>query len=154
LIAALRPATEADRGFLLELYGSTREPELAQVAWAEGAKQAFLEQQFSLQDSHYRANYPGATLEVIEVEGRPAGRLYVQRGDGGIRVMDIAVAPAYRGRGVGTRLLRELMEEAESTGRPLSAHVEMQNPALRLYERLGFVPIEEHGAYLLMEWRA
>lgn len=129
-----------------------REEELAQVAWEEGAKEAFLEHQFSAQDHHYRTNYPGANLDVIEVDGAPAGRLYVHRGPAEIRIMDIALAPPFRGRGIGTALLRDLMEEAGASGRALSIHVEVNNPARRLYERLGFVPAGEHGVYVLMRW--
>jgi ribosomal protein S18 acetylase RimI-like enzyme len=147
----LRPVEDADRAFLVELYAGTREEELAQVEWEPGAKRAFVEQQFSAQDAHYRANYPGATLDVIEVDGEPAGRLYVHRGPSDIRIMDIALAPAFRGRGIGTALLRELMAEAGESGRKLSIHVEVNNPARRLYERLGFVPAGEHGIYVLME---
>ena len=148
----LRPVTDDDREFLLALYASTREEELAQVPWEEGAKEAFLRQQFSAQDHHYRTNYPGATLDVIEVDGEPAGRLYVHRGPDEIRIMDIALAPGFRGRGMGTALLRELMDEAGGSGRSLSIHVELQNPARALYDRLGFVPAGEHGVYVLMRW--
>jgi ribosomal protein S18 acetylase RimI-like enzyme len=151
-LAGLRPVTEADRDFLIELYASTREQELAQVDWDDAVKQAFVEHQFSAQDHHYRSNYPGATLDVIEVDGERAGRLYVHRGDEDIRIMDIAVAPAFRGRGIGTALIEGLMAEAASSGRSLSIHVEMQNPARSLYERLGFVRAGEHGVYVLMRW--
>jgi ribosomal protein S18 acetylase RimI-like enzyme len=151
-VAGLRPVTDADRDFLLAVYASTREDELAQVEWQQGAREAFLEHQFSAQDGHYRANYPGASFDVIEVDGEPAGRLYVHRGAEEIRIMDIALAPAFRGRGVGTELLRELMSEAAGSGCSLSIHVEMNNPARRLYERLGFVPAGEHGIYVLMRW--
>jgi ribosomal protein S18 acetylase RimI-like enzyme len=147
----LRPVEDADRAFLVELYGSTREEELAQVDWDPDTRRAFIEQQFSAQDLHYRGNYPGATLDVIEVDGSPAGRLYVHRGPSDIRIMDIALAPSYRGRGIGTELLRALMEEADSSGRKLSIHVEMNNPARSLYDRLGFRPAGEHGVYVLME---
>jgi ribosomal protein S18 acetylase RimI-like enzyme len=147
----LRPVEDADRAFLVELYASTREEELAQVEWGPGAREAFVEQQFTAQDAHYRANYPGATLDVIEVEGEPAGRLYVHRGPADIRIMDIALAPPFRGRGIGTSLLRELMAEADASGRKLSIHVETNNPARSLYDRLGFRPAGEHGVYVLME---
>ena len=147
----LRPVADADRAFLVELYGSTREEELAQVEWDDAVKRAFVEQQFTAQDAHYRANYPGATLDVIEVDGSPAGRLYVHRGPSDIRIMDIALAPAFRGRGIGTSLLRSLMDEADASGRKLSIHVEMNNPARSLYDRLGFKPAGEHGVYVLME---
>jgi ribosomal protein S18 acetylase RimI-like enzyme len=147
----LRPVADADRAFLVDLYASAREEELAQVEWDAGAKRAFVEQQFSAQDAHYRANYPGATLNVIEVDGEPAGRLYVHHGQSDIRIMDIALAPEYRGRGIGTSLLRQLMAEADASGRKLSIHVEMNNPARSLYDRLGFRPAGEHGVYVLME---
>jgi ribosomal protein S18 acetylase RimI-like enzyme len=151
-VAKLRPADEGDREFLLALYAGTREAELAQVAWEEGAREAFLEHQFSAQDHHYRSNYPGAALDVIEVDGERAGRLYVHRGEDDIRIMDIALAPAFRNRGIGTALIEELMAEAGSSGRTLSIHVEHQNPARSLYDRLGFVPAGEHGVYVLMKW--
>ena len=147
----LRPVGDDDRAFLVDLYASTREEELDQIEWAPGAKRAFVEQQFAAQDAHYRANYPGATLDVIEVDGAPAGRLYVHRGPSDIRIMDIALAPDFRGRGIGTSLLRSLMEEADASGRKLSIHVEMNNPARSLYDRLGFRPAGEHGVYVLME---
>lgn len=147
----LRPVEDADRAFLVELYGSTRADELAQVRWDEGSKRAFVEHQFAAQDTHYRANYPGATLDVVEVDGARAGRLYVHRGPSDIRIMDIAVAPEFRGRGIGTALLRTLIEEADAGGRKLSIHVEVNNPARSLYDRLGFQPAGEHGIYVLME---
>ena len=145
--------TEADREFLLGLYATTREAELAQVAWDDSVKRAFVEHQFSAQDELYRAHYPGARLDVIECDGERAGRLYVYRGEKDIRIMDIAVSPSFRGRGIGTALIEDLIEEARSSGRSVSIHVELQNPARSLYERLGFVPAGEHGVYVLMEWR-
>jgi ribosomal protein S18 acetylase RimI-like enzyme len=147
----LRPVESADRAFLVELYGSTREEELDRVEWDEPTKRAFVEHQFAAQDAHYRGNYPGATLDVIEVDGAPAGRLYVHRGPSDIRIMDIALSPAFRGRGIGTALLRDLIEEAERSGCKLSIHVEQSNPARSLYDRLGFRPAGEHGIYVLME---
>jgi ribosomal protein S18 acetylase RimI-like enzyme len=147
----LRPVEDADRAFLVELYRSTREEELAQVDWDAATKRAFIEHQFAAQDAAYRGNYPGATLDVIEVDGARAGRLYVHRGPGDIRIMDIGLAPPFRGRGIGTKLLRELMAEADASGRKLSIHVEVNNPARALYDRLGFRPAGEHGVYVLME---
>jgi ribosomal protein S18 acetylase RimI-like enzyme len=147
----LRPVEDADRAFLVELYASTREPELDQIEWAPGAREAFVEQQFSAQDQHYRTNYAGATLDVIEVDGSAAGRLYVHRGPSDIRIMDIALAPDFRGRGIGTALLGSLMAEADASQRKLSIHVEQNNPARSLYSRLGFQPAGEHGVYVLME---
>jgi ribosomal protein S18 acetylase RimI-like enzyme len=147
----LRPVSDGDREFLVDLYESVREAELRHVPWEAATRRTFIEHQFAAQDTHYRQHYPGATLSVIELDGERAGRLYVHRGPSDIRIMDIALAPAFRGRGIATGLLRTLIAEAEESGRKLSIHVEMNNPAWRLYERLGFRPASEHGVYVLME---
>jgi ribosomal protein S18 acetylase RimI-like enzyme len=134
------------------LYGSTRVEELEPTGWSDAEKQAFLRQQFEAQDRHYREHYPQASFQVIEVDGRPAGRLYVARGAREIRLMDVALLPQHRGRGVGSRLIRDLIEEGVRSARFVSIHVEVFNPARHLYERLGFRPREDRGVYVLMEW--
>lgn len=146
----LRPADDADREQLLDVYASTREEELSRVRWPDGAQEAFLRQQFDAQDAYYREYYPRATFDVIEVEGRVAGRLYVDRWPAEIRIVDIALMPEFREQGIGGRLLRALLTEAEASGRSLTIHVEQGNPARRLYERLGFVPVAERGFHTLM----
>jgi ribosomal protein S18 acetylase RimI-like enzyme len=147
----LRAVADEDRAFLVELYAGVRAPELAHVPWDEATRRAFVEHQYAAQDAHYRANYPGATLDLVEVDGDPAGRLYVHRGPSDIRIMDIALLAPFRGRGIGAGLLRALIDEAEASGRKLSIHVEANNPARTLYDRLGFRPAGEHGVYVLME---
>jgi ribosomal protein S18 acetylase RimI-like enzyme len=149
--ARLRPVTADDRAFLVDLYAGVREPELAHLPWDDAARRTFIAQQFAAQDAHYRQHYPGATLDVIEVDGERAGRLYVHRGPRDIRIMDVALAPAYRGRGIGGGLLRSLIAEAQASARKLSIHVEVNNRARRLYERLGFHAAGEHGVYVLLE---
>lgn len=150
----LRPTTDADRELLVRLYASVRAQELDQVAWQPGQRDAFVRMQFDLQDRQYREHNPDGAFDVVEVEGELAGRLYVDRRPTDIRVVDIALLPAYRGRGIGTHLLRELLAEAAATGRTVSIHVEVHNPAAALYERLGFAPVAEVGVYRRMEWRS
>jgi ribosomal protein S18 acetylase RimI-like enzyme len=149
----LRPVTPEDRPFLFAVYASTREQELAPVPWTPEQKEAFLRMQFHAQDVYYRENYEGATFEVILLDGMPAGRLYLMHCPDEIRVIDIAILPAYRGKGIGTALLRGLQHDARAAQKPLSIHVERMNPAKRLYERLGFQLAAEHGeVYLFMQW--
>lgn len=147
----LRPVKPSDRAFLLQVYASTREEELHLVDWSDEQKAAFVQQQFAAQDAYYREHYDPATFDVIEVDGEPAGRLYVARWEDEIRIVDIALLPEHRGRGTGTALLRDLLDEGARTGKRVSIHVEKNNPALQLYERLGFMPIEDRGVYLLLE---
>lgn len=151
--ARLRPATEDDKDFLRAVYASTRKEELALTDWSDAQKSAFCRQQFDAQDMHYRAHYPTSNFLVIVSGTAAIGRLYVDRWEKEIRVMDISILPEFRGAGVGTQLLRELQEEARAAGKSLSIHVEKFNPALRLYERLGFKPIEDKGVFLLMSWK-
>ena len=140
---ALRPAVAADRTFLRDVFASTRPRELAAIDDAS-ARAAFVEHQFAAQDAHYRG-YEDASFSVIEVDGAAAGRLYVARWPSEIRIMEIALLEPFRGRGIGTAVLRSLMEEADASGRSLSIHVEVDNPARSLYERLGFVPAGEQA---------
>jgi ribosomal protein S18 acetylase RimI-like enzyme len=148
---ALRRVSASDREFLLQVYASTREEELRLVDWSAEQKAAFVRMQFEAQDTDYRRNYAAASFDVIEVEREPAGRLYVDRRGDEIRIIDIALLPEHRGHGIGTTLIRQLLEEAAASGKRLSIHVELHNPARQLYERLGFVPVSEQGIYLLME---
>jgi len=152
---ALRPSVAADDAFLRELYAGVRWPELASLPWTAAEKRAFCDAQFDLQDRHYRTHYPGAEFLVITAgDGAPIGRLCRVRGVGEWRLMDIALLPAHRGRGAGTRLLTELVAGADAAGVPVVLHVEHDNPARRLYERLGFAGVAdpgEPGVYLEMK---
>jgi ribosomal protein S18 acetylase RimI-like enzyme len=107
--------------------------------------------QFDAQDAWWHENYAEATFDVILADGEPAGRLYVHRGRSEIRIVDIALVPEHRGNGIGTRLLEELLAEGDAGGKSLTIHVERMNPALRLYERLGFSVAEDKGVYLFLE---
>ena len=149
---ALRPIVPEDHSFLLAVYASTRELELAGVPWDAGQKAAFVRMQFDAQHAFYQEHYAGAAFDVIVVDGQPAGRLYIAREGDEIRIVDIALLREYCNRGIGTTLLRGLQSEAAAAGKPLRIHVEHFNPALRFYERLGFTPIADRGVYLFMEW--
>jgi ribosomal protein S18 acetylase RimI-like enzyme len=150
----LRPIRPEDAPFLLSVYASTRESELSLVGWAPAQKAAFVQMQFAAQHAYYQEHYAGAAFDAILVNGQPAGRLYVARKDDDIRIIDIALLPEYCNRGIGSRLIRALQSEAAAAGKPLSIHVERFNPALRLYQRLGFRQSEDKGVYLFMEWLA
>lgn len=149
----LRPVTPEDDEFLLAVYAGTREEELAQVEWAEGQKEVFVRWQFEMQRREYETRFPDASYEVILVDGRPAGRIWVGTDNEQIRLLDIALLQEFQNRGVGTLLLRKLMDEAARANKVLRHMVfVLNNDAHRFYERLGFVIIEELGAYKHMEW--
>ena len=147
----LRPETGEDDAFLIHLYGTTREWELAHAHLTEQQKTALIESQFHLQRVHYRKHFSGASFDVVLWEEERVGRLYVLRQEQEIRIVDLAILPGFRGKGIGSALLAGLIEEGSASGRALSLHVETQNPARRLYERHGFRLAEEKGPFVLLE---
>ena len=148
----LRPETQADLDFLYQLYASTREQEMALTSWNAAQKETFLRMQFNAQREHYLRYYPTASFQIIEYQSRPIGRLYVDRWEKEIRLMDIALLPEYCGQGIGSGLIRTILDEGQCTGKTVSVHVEQFNPARRLYMRLGFRLAEDKGVYHLMRW--
>jgi len=148
----LRPAGIDDTEFLFQVYADTRAEELAPVPWTDEQKEAFLRQQFAAQDAAYRDNYPDAEFSIIEGDGVPIGRLYLATLDGhDRRIMDIALLAEFRNRGIGTALIRGIMAAADRDGMLVSLHVEFWNPALQLYERLGFHEAARNDVYIRME---
>jgi ribosomal protein S18 acetylase RimI-like enzyme len=150
---ALRPETDADLPFLRELFASTREEELATVPWSAEQKRAFLLGQFNAQRHHYRTYNAGCAFDVIEHRGGRAGRLYLEEERLRLYIVDITLMPGWRGRGLGTAMLSALQECGRASGRSIGIMVEKFNPAMRLYRRLGFTDLVDHGVYQEMEWR-
>lgn len=150
----LRPAGPDDETFLLSVYASTRADELAPVPWNDAQKDAFLKMQFAMQHRYYRDQYPQATYDIVQLNDRPVGRFYVNRGDREIRILDVTILPEYRNAGTGTGLLKDLLDEAARTSKPVSIYVESFNPSLRLFERLGFNRKEATDILFLLEWRS
>jgi ribosomal protein S18 acetylase RimI-like enzyme len=148
-----RPETDADAEFLYGIYAGTREQEMRMVDWSDEQKEEFLRSQFQAQTLHYKNNYIDAEYSIILVDGQPAGRLYLHQDPGDLRIMEISLIPEHRGSGIGTLLLREIMDRAAAAGHIVSIHVEQFNPALRLYERLGFKAVDTNGVYYLLQWR-
>lgn len=149
-----RPTTPEDVPFLRLVYGTTRDDEMRQVPWSDEEKAAFLDMQFAAQKQHYEQFYPLCEFLVIELEGEGIGRLYIDRGESDIEIVDISLLPEHRGRGIGRMLLEEILEEGRLTGKKVSIYVEHYNPARHLYDRLGFRHVDTNGVYHKMEWAA
>ena len=147
--AILRPARPDDRDFLLRVTVADREPQLAALDWEPGAKQALLLQQARVQEG---AHGVGSDRLVVELDGQDIGRLYRRELSGPeLRLVDLTLLPPWRGQGIGTALLLDLIAEAQRRRLLLSLHVAHDNPAYRLYTRLGFVPTGQDEVYALLE---
>jgi ribosomal protein S18 acetylase RimI-like enzyme len=151
---SFRRVTDADLPFLARVYASTRAEELAVTSWSDAEKAAFLDMQFRAQHADYQTNYPEADRLVMLRGGEEIGRLYIARWASQHSIIDIALLPEHRGKGLGEALLRDLLDEAAACGKAVTIYVEKFNPAMRLYRRLGFITEEDKGVYDLMRWSA
>mgnify|MGYP000946533252 CR=1 FL=1 len=150
----LRPIEASDEDFLLRLYASTREAELALVPWDDAQKAAFARFQYLAQLAHYQSEYPAATQQLVLFDEQPAGRLYLHRRAHEWRILDYTLAPEQREHPAGAQLIRTLMDEAAAAGLPLNTHLEPGNWAFDLFAQLGFAPTTHTDAHVLYEWRA
>lgn len=147
----LRSVAPSDEAFLFEVYASTRKEELDAWGWDDTQRKAFLEMQFRAQHMSYRAQFPNADHQIILKGDRPIGRIMVTRTDNEFRLVDIALLSESRGSGIGTQLVKAIIDEASQAGKPLRLQVLRTNPAARLYERLGFTVVGDDGLYVQME---
>lgn len=142
-----RAMRDGDLPFVERLYASTRADEVAQTGWPAEIQAAFLRQQHEAQHRHYRANYVHAEWLIIERGGEAIGRLYLDRGEDALAIVDISLVPHARGTGIGGAILRDVLAMAAGHDRAVDIHVEINNPARRLYDRLGFAVTEHLGIY-------
>ncbi|WP_367401473.1 GNAT family N-acetyltransferase [Solimonas sp. SE-A11] len=153
LALAWRPEVGGDYPFLESLYIDTRWDEFAALGWPEAPLRAFLASQFAAQCRHYAQAYRDVSaFRILLHDGRPIGRLYLYDAPMDSRIIDITLVASCRGKGIGRTLLCALIADARATSRTVSIHVESNNPARRLYDRLGFQEAAEaHPPYLLMQ---
>lgn len=148
----LRPVCKGDEPFLLRLYASTRQDELALTGWSEAQKEAFIEMQFNAQQHYYGSENPAGDHRIILLNDRSIGRVYVSSKEEEVRILDITLLPEHRNRGTGTAIIRAILEAAAKEGKPVTIYVETFNPSLRLFERLGFSREKEEGIHYLLKW--
>jgi ribosomal protein S18 acetylase RimI-like enzyme len=149
---SLRPFRPDDKDVLFAIYAGTRQQEMAAWGWNALQQETFLRMQFGAQSQSYDAAYPDASHRIICAGERAIGRILVHRDAGFLLLVDIALLPEFRGQGIGTRFLHELLKEAESSHLPVRLHVQKTNiGALRLYQRLGFLKTGEDEIYWQME---
>jgi GNAT superfamily N-acetyltransferase len=140
--------------FLYRVYRSTRIDEISATGWPADQVEIFLNQQFQFQHRDYINRFPGADFFIVTVNQTPCGRLYLDSAQDMVRIIDIALLPEFRGKGIGSRLITEVQSKARFRSCPVNLHVENTNPCYRLYRRLEFKDISSDGLYTAMSWRA
>lgn len=143
-----------DQATRFELYAEVRAEELGIAGWEPSQRTQLLRLQFEAQRRGYRDAFPAAAERLIWYDGAPAGWVIVDRSGLRLHCIDIGIRSGVRGRGLGTRVLRALQEEAAAGDRPLALTVLRTNVrALALYARLGFREVGGNDTHALMEWR-
>lgn len=138
-----------DEEFLRTLYFSTRDDLFFPD---ENVKIQILTMQFAGQSRTYAAQYPDAEHNVIMVDGESVGRVMIDRREDAVHLIDIALLPAARNKGIGSMLLDQLKTYAYAREVPIELSVVKTNPALRLYESVGFDIVEDVDPYVTMRW--
>lgn len=152
---SLRPEREQDEAFRFRLFCESRPAEFALLQLEPAAFEQLMRFQFQAQTMTYRTNFPDARFDMIELDGMLIGRIVVARSGATLRIVDQAIVPPQRNRGFGTAIMRAVMDRAAETGQTVRLKVASTNdPSMRLYLRLGFVPIETDPFYIEMEWKA
>jgi ribosomal protein S18 acetylase RimI-like enzyme len=136
------------------LYGvfcSAHEDQFSLLELALDEKEQLMTMQFHAQQAQYNSQYPDADYDLVLKDDMAIGVLFAQRGPDEFVLVDITLLPQHRNSGIGAVLIRDLIRDAQSACKPLRAHVLKQNPAWRLWQRLGFRLLRDDGAYLSIE---
>ena len=147
----LRPVEEKDAAFIEAVYRTTREAELHLTNWSEHQKNAFISMQSAAQLADYKTKCPGARFQVIIYNKKDAGRFFTCETENDIRLLDITILPEFTGKGIGTNLLHRLIQRSTKVQKKISLYVLASSPAIKLYQRLGFIHIKSNGLYYYME---
>jgi len=145
-----RSETESDIPFLRQAFLTSRDYELDLAQWNPEQRMAFMETQFHAQRIHYTTHYPKAWFWIIEMRGLAIGRVYLETSADPIMLMDIILLPPHRNKGIGTAVVKAILDMGKARNQRVRIYVEKMNPALRLYQRLGFVTEEDTGPHYLM----
>jgi GNAT superfamily N-acetyltransferase len=144
----LRAETITDRPFLATLFQDVRWEEWECTGLPEAQIRRLLEQQFQLQTADWTKNYPAARRSIIMLDGQPIGRIYEdwRAATKTVHVVDLSLLKPWRGRGIGSQLIRGMVTRAHARGYKATLMVVQGNPAQRMYERCGFIAVPDPAA--------
>ncbi len=139
-IITYRPAIASDRDWLFDLKRATMRDHVAAVYGWDDAVQRWL----------FEDKFDPAKMRIIRVEGRDAGMLEVEERADHFYLARIEILPALQNQGLGSTVIRSILEDAEKKTKPVLLQVLRPNPARRLYERLGFRVWNESATHYQM----
>lgn len=149
---ALRPMTASDNAFVESLYRSTRD-DLRLLNAEDDFIEELIGWQRHAQTEGYGDMFPNAMYFIAEYHGERIGRIILDFGDAEIRVVDIALIPAARGKGYGAQVLQTVQLVAGKVLAPVALTVRCDHlQAKQLYARLGFVVEGAQMPFQRMVW--
>ncbi|MCP1997250.1 GNAT family N-acetyltransferase [Flavobacterium sp. HSC-61S13] len=136
-----RPATNNDLSFLLHLRKDTMSTYLreSQLDHSESGH---------LDRIHYAFEY----AEIILLHQKPIGLLKTRLEDSILEIIQIQILPEFQKLGIGSQLILNIIRQATLKNLTVHLSVLQVNPALRLYQRLGFLQKAQHNVMIKMEW--
>lgn len=143
-----------DDAFLKQAFFSTRTADAE--AWSvlsEAQVIQLLEMQYNAQQMQYAQDFPDAVYSIVTIDGKDVGRLITSENESVVCGVDLAILPEFRSLGIGTVVIRNLMNEAAQTERIFKLQVLKTNRAIGLYKRLGCEIVAETESHFAMEWR-
>lgn len=152
----LRPVTDADEEFLYRLYEATHGQQFALLPLAPAQLEALVRMQFNAQRTGYLQQFPASEDAIILTGGERAGRVWLDNSSPAyVHVLDVAILPEQQGAGLGSSVLRLVMEQAGRAGKAVTLHVARMNVrALEFYRRLRFEVSSEDEVYLELKHRS
>lgn len=148
---SFRPVQPSDADFLYEMFVASRERELAPLP--SPMRDVLARQQYDVYRRGMGADYPDAHQLIVCAGANRAGMLFLAERPGVLWVIDLALHPERRNRGLGSAVLGRLMDTCRKSGRVLRGSVAPHNPARRLYARLGIRECDASQGYIQLEWR-
>jgi GNAT superfamily N-acetyltransferase len=143
MILTRRPAQPSDMDFARDVHHRAyRDVVVRQFGpWDETA-----------QGRWFNDDWRGHLFEIVICDGNSCGYLSSEERPDSISVREIVLAPEFQGQGIGTSILKEIIERASGSGRPILLRTQHQNRALNLYLRLGFREIQKTDTHTYLEW--
>ena len=136
----LRPATQKDKEFCYLVLKTTMRGYVDQIwGWDE-----------AWQQTYFASKFDAAQNQVIVVDGIDAGVFSVEEHEDELFISRLYILPAYQRRGIGTYLLKSVIDKGQALGLPVRLQVLVNNPARQLYERLGFQSSEGTATHIVM----
>lgn len=138
----LREVTHQDYNFIYHVKTTTLKPHIELVwGWDEAVQTKYLEESFGLE-----------TQLIITHEQEEIGILELNELEKRLEVVELEILPAYQRKGIGTKILQDIIEEYKGKGKQVGIGCfKINGDAKRLYERLGFIMIKETETHYVLE---